>query len=157
MRDQGVLANWRRSLLYFPRIQFPIVPLPSWMTITMKIKIKIVETMNKLFKKLHIHCLFASILNLAPLPAFKISKMKNCLKIRTLRSPSGGTQNGVGLKLLKPKVLLAFRQPNRLRRSKMLVWTRHQRTRQLSKTFCALCQGVPDRYLLVSKIGRGKT
>ena len=54
------------------------------------------------------------------------------------------------------KVLLAFRQPNRLRRSKILVWIRHKRTRQLSKTFCALCQGVPDRYLLVSKIGREK-
>ena len=118
MRDQGVLANWRRSLLYFPRIQFPIVPLPSWMTITMKIKMRIVEMMKKLFKKLHMHCLFASILNLASLPAFKISKMKYCLKIQPLRSPSGGTQNGAGLKLLRPKVLLAFRQPNRLRRSK---------------------------------------
>ena len=59
--------------------------------------------MKKLFKKLHMHCLFASILNLAPLPAFKISSMKNCLKSRTLRSPSEGTQNELGLKLLKPK------------------------------------------------------
>ena len=78
----------------------------------MKIKMRIVEMMKKLFKKLHMHCLFASILNLASLPAFKISKMKNCLKIQTLRSPSGGTQNGVGLKLLKPKSASSLQATN---------------------------------------------